>query len=92
MTRTYPYVFSLAAQDVHEMMSNYSTWLSEDGSVPKLYIHAEPGTLSGWIQRTVSGWPNLRTVTAKGRHYVHEDDPDTIGKHVVEFLKEIYKS
>ena len=73
------------------MVSSYSEWLSQDTAIPKLYIHAEPGSFSGWIQSTISGWPNLRQVSAKGRHYVQEDDPETIGKNVAEFLKEIYQ-
>ena len=73
------------------MMSEYSAWLGSDPAVPKLYVHAEPGTLAPWIQRTVSSWPNLRTATARGLHFLQEDDPDTIGKHVQGFIQELYQ-
>ena len=69
------------------MVTNYNQWLREDAVIPKLYIHAEPGTFSPGIKRTVSSWPNVRWVTAKGRHFAQEDDPDTIGKHVIQFVQ-----
>ena len=70
-------------------MTNHNQWLQNDTVIPKLYINVEPGFYSRppWIKNTVSSWPNLRTVTAKGFHYAMEDDPDTIGKHVADFVQ-----
>ena len=69
------------------MVTNYNRWLREDAVVPKLYIDAEPGFFSQGIRRTISSWPNVRKVKAKGLHFLQEDDPDTIGKAVAEFVQ-----
>ena len=77
----------LCLQDVNEMVTNYNLWLREDAVVPKLYIDGDPGFFSAGIRRTVSSWPNVRRVKAKGLHFLQEDDPHTIGKHVAQFVQ-----
>ncbi len=69
------------------MVSDYNHWLRTDPRVPKLYLDPEPGFFAAGVRRTVSSWPNTRKVKCKGLHFVQEDDPDTIGKAVANFVQ-----
>ncbi len=69
------------------MVTDYNHWLRTDPRVPKLYLDPEPGFFAAGIRRTVSSWPNTRKVKCKGLHFVQEDDPDTIGKAVANFVQ-----
>jgi haloalkane dehalogenase len=65
--------------DVHDIVSNYSRWLSEC-DVPKLFINAEPGAILGGSQREFCRrWKNQTEVTVPGNHFLQEDSPDEIG-------------
>ncbi len=76
-------------QDVHDMVESYNKWLSEDATVPKLHIDPQPGFFAPWIRKAVAEWPNMRTVEAKGLHFLQEDSPEVIGKAVAEFIQKI---
>jgi len=64
----------------------YSDWLSGSDDLPKLYVHAEPGFFSDAIKERTRDWPNQRTVTVKGIHFIQEDSPDEIGEAIRDFL------
>ena len=74
-------------QDVVDLVDNYSKWLSQSTDLPKLQINAEPGILSPRIVGATKGWPNLRSATVKGLHFIQEDSPDEIGQYVAEFVR-----
>lgn len=65
--------------DVHEIVKDYSKWLSTS-EVPKLFVNADPGFLLGDRAREfVRTWPNQTEVTVPGLHFIQEDSPDEIG-------------
>ena len=72
-----------------EIATNYNKWLAQSTDLPKLHIHAEPGSFAPWIAKVIKDWPNLRSVSAKGLHFLQEDSPDEIGKYVAEFVRGI---
>lgn len=67
-------------------MQHYVDWLSQDHSIPKLYVDADPGQLAIQIRRVVKDWPNMQTERVKGLHFLQEDSPDEIGKCIRKFL------
>ena len=76
--------------DVHEIVSAYSSWLSTDASLPKLFVNAEPGIILTGLQREFCRtWPNQEEVTVKGLHFVQEDSPHEIGKATAAFVKRV---
>ncbi|MEM7332478.1 MAG: haloalkane dehalogenase [Chloroflexota bacterium] len=76
--------------DVHQFVTNYSEWLSNDISLPKLFVNAEPGIILTGAQREYCrAWPNQEEITVKGLHFVQEDSPHEIGKATAEFAKRL---
>lgn len=72
--------------DTHEIVSNYSQWLTQAG-VPKLFINAEPGTILIGAQRDFCRtWSNQTEVTVKGIHFIQEDSADEIGEATAAFV------
>ena len=56
-------------------------------SIPKLFINAEPGFLLVGTQRDeVRSWTNIKEVTVEGNHFIQEDSPDDITRHIKDFL------
>ncbi len=79
--------------DVHQFVSDYAVWLSEDASLPKLFINAKPGIILTGAQREFCrAWPNQEEITVKGLHFVQEDSPHEIGKATAEFAKKLRSS
>ena len=74
-------------QDVIDVTVNYNKWLTQSTDLPKLYINADPGLISADIAEAIKGWPNLRSVTVKGLHFLQEDSPDEIGQYLAEFVR-----
>lgn len=69
------------------MVSDYSKWLVSDPKVKKLFLKAEPGqTVSQSEIEFVRTWTNVKEVPIKGRHFVQEDDPITIGDAIARWL------
>ena len=55
--------------------------------IPKLFINADPGFLLVGEQRNrVRQWQNLIEVTVKGNHFIQEDSPKEITRHIKEFI------
>ena len=71
-----------------KITDDYSKWLSTSADVPKLFIDASPGFFSPHIRELTKSWPNQRSVTVKGLHFLQEDSPAEIGSAIKEFLVE----
>ncbi|XP_033633173.1 coelenterazine h 2-monooxygenase-like [Asterias rubens] len=76
-------------QDVVAVINAYSDWLKTTSTIPKLYIDAEPGFFSPSIRIGCATWPNQKTISVKGLHFLQEDSPDDIGKAIKTFLKDV---
>lgn len=78
--------------DVTKIVSDYGQWLSQDESIPKLLINADPGMiLNGKPLEFARSWPNQDEVTVKGLHFVQEDSPHEIGKALSAFVSRLRK-
>ncbi|MGY3484767.1 haloalkane dehalogenase [Bradyrhizobium sp. USDA 4011] len=74
--------------DVHQVMSAYSSWMSEN-NLPKLFINAEPGRIVfGSAREFCRSWKNQTEVTVAGIHYIQEDSSPQIGKAIATWLSE----
>ncbi|MGI9250546.1 MAG: haloalkane dehalogenase [Pseudohongiellaceae bacterium] len=68
--------------DVVELVQAYADWLTT-AEVPKLFINADPGAiLIGRQREFCRSWPHQEEVTVRGNHFLQEDSPDEIGKHI----------
>jgi haloalkane dehalogenase len=76
-------------QDVVEIVTTYSEWLSKS-DIPKLFINAEPGAiLTGKARDFCRTWSNQEEVTVKGKHFIQEDSPNEIGQSIAKFIHRI---
>src|SRR5579875_438237 len=74
--------------DVAAIVSEYSQWLSQDATIPKLFVNAEPGSILIGRQRDFCRkWPNQREVTVAGAHFVQEDSPHQVGEAIAEWYR-----
>jgi len=64
-----------------EIVRSSAAWLAAS-TVPKLFINAEPGTISGDERAFCRSFPNQTEVTVRGLHFIQEDSPDEIGEAV----------
>jgi haloalkane dehalogenase len=71
--------------DVTEIENSYSEWLARS-SVPKLFVNADPGAMTGSLLNFVRTWPAQREVTVRGLHFMQEDSPHEIGQAIAEWL------
>jgi haloalkane dehalogenase len=74
--------------DVVEIVRANGKWLSES-AVPKLFINAEPGTISDDEQEFSRSWPNTTEVKVRGLHFIQEDSPDEIGRALADWSKSL---
>lgn len=79
--------------NIYRMITSYSEkfFISD---VPKLLIHAEPGTLitSKTVKWCKNHVRNLRIVNVgKGKHFIQEDHPEAIGKAIEAWYVETEK-
>ena len=70
--------------DVVEIVNSYAAWLAAS-PVPKLFVNAEPGTISMDEREFCRGFPNQTEVTVRGLHFIQEDSPDEIGEAVAKW-------
>ncbi|XP_019625274.1 PREDICTED: renilla-luciferin 2-monooxygenase-like isoform X1 [Branchiostoma belcheri] len=82
-------VVSDGPQDVVEIVQGYREWLKATDDIPKLYVHAKPGFFSSANKKVSEEWPNVKTVTVKGLHFIQEDSPQEIGEAIAEFVKDM---
>jgi haloalkane dehalogenase len=71
--------------DVAAIMGAYAEWLP-GSAVPKLFVHAEPGTLAESALAFCRSWRNQTEVTVRGHHTPQEDSPDQIGRAIADWL------
>jgi haloalkane dehalogenase len=74
--------------DVAEIVTAYGTWLS-NSSLPKLFIHSEPGTMPPNALKFCRAWPAQSEITVQGRHYPQEDAPSEVGSALAAWLQHI---
>lgn len=75
--------------DVVQVVDSYARWMS-GSTIPKLFIDAEPaGFLIGPQREFCRSWPNQRTATVQGAHFLPEDAPDAIGKAMARFVADV---
>ena len=89
-TLTWPRQIPIGGEpkDVHEIVDAYSKWLQTSGSLPKLFINADPGiVLIGPQREFARQLPNQEEITVKGLHFIQEDSPGEIGQAVAHFVK-----
>ena len=67
--------------DVAQIVGSYAKWLAAS-TVPKLFIHADPGTISDDERSFCRSWPSQAEVTVRGLHFIQEDSPDEIGQAI----------
>ena len=87
-TLTWPREIPIAGEpkSIVAISSAYAEFMS-NSPIPKLFINADPGSILVGAQREKARlWPNQTEVTVKGGHFIQETSPDTIGRHIRNFL------
>jgi haloalkane dehalogenase len=77
--------------DVVGIVSSYGAWLAAS-AIPKLFVNAEPGTISAEERKFCRSWPNQTEATVRGLHFIQEDSPDEIGEALANWYTAIYRS
>lgn len=72
--------------DVTEIVTTYGAWLAHS-SIPKLFIHTDPGTMSPNALAVCRAWPAQSEVSVRGLHYPQEDSPDEVGQALATWLQ-----
>ena len=76
--------------DVAAIVNDYAHWLSNDSTLPKLFVNADPGSiLIGRQREYCRTWPNQREVTVPGAHFVQEDSPHQIGEAIADWYRSL---
>jgi haloalkane dehalogenase len=83
-TLTWPRQLPIAGEpaDVVEIVRSCAAWLAVS-PVPKLFINAEPGTISVEERAFYRSLPHQTEVSVRGLHFIQEDSPDEIGEALV---------
>ena len=83
---TWPRQLPIAGEpaDIVEIVRENGAWLTTN-PVPKLFINADPGTLSVEEREFCRSWPNTREATVRGLHFIQEDSPDEIGEALADW-------
>jgi len=75
--------------DVVKVVDSYGRWLAQC-PIPKLFIDAEPaGFLIGGQREFCRAWPNQRTTTVSGAHFLPEDAPAEVGAATARFVADV---
>ena len=72
--------------EVAAIMEAYLEWLPTS-TVPKLFVKADPGTLSPSVLEFCRTWQAQTEVSVRGHHVPQEDSPGLIGFAVAEWLR-----
>jgi haloalkane dehalogenase len=72
--------------DVTEIVRIYGAWLSHS-SIPKCFIHTDPGTMSPSALAVCRAWPAQSEISVRGLHYPQEDSPDELGQALVNWVQ-----
>jgi len=80
-TLSWPRQLPIAGEpaDVVEIVKSCAAWLASS-PVPKLFVNAEPGTISVEEREFYRSLPNQTEVSVRGLHFIQEDSPDEIGE------------
>jgi haloalkane dehalogenase len=65
--------------DVVDIVRANGAWLAAT-PIPKLFVRADPGTISQDEIRLCRSWPNTTEVVVRGLHFIQDDSPVEIGK------------
>jgi haloalkane dehalogenase len=89
-TLTWPRQLPIAGEpaDVVEIVRSSAAWLAAS-PVPKLFVNAEPGTISLNEREFCRSFPNQTEVSVRGLHFIQEDSPDEIGEVVAEWYSSL---
>jgi haloalkane dehalogenase len=71
--------------DVCQTVAAYGRWLAAS-PVRKLFINADPGTLSAQELAFCRSWPNQAEVAVPGLHFLQEDSPHEIGQSLARWF------
>lgn len=74
--------------EVVKIVTASGEWLSHS-PVPKLLIHANPGTKQPHLLERYRAWPALTEVSVRGHHTPQEDSPDEIGQAIADWLQHL---
>jgi len=74
--------------EVVEIVRSNAAWLLES-LVPKLFVNAEPGTVSRDEREFCRRVPNQTEVSVHGLHFIQEDSPDKIGEAVAKWYNSL---
>mmetsp|Transcript_13326 Transcript_13326/g.27203 ORF Transcript_13326/g.27203 Transcript_13326/m.27203 type:complete len:371 (-) Transcript_13326:39-1151(-) len=76
--------------DVVRIMDVGRDWLvnGEGRDKPKLFISVLPGTMTEEDRGFMRGLKECKTVELKGKHMITEDDPEGVGREIVDWFKE----
>ena len=89
-TLTWPRQIPIGGEpaEVHAIVEAYGKWLSENESLPKLFINADPGSmLVGPMREFCRSWPYQEEITVPGIHFIQEDSGPEVGKAVLQFIE-----
>jgi haloalkane dehalogenase len=78
-------------EDNTEIVQRYYEKLKQS-NIPKLFLWAKPGAiiLEKEAHKIIREFKNLKDVhVGKGKHYLQEDQPDAIGKAIVEWFQNL---
>jgi haloalkane dehalogenase len=89
-TLTWPQQLPIEGEpaEVVEIVRSNGAWLTAS-PIPKLFINAEPGTISKDEREFCRSWPNTTEVTVRGLHFIQEDSPDEIGEALAQWYSSI---
>lgn len=90
-TLTFPQQIPLDGSplEVKEVVTEFGNWMQKS-TVPKLWIHADPGAVENdSVRKFCRTWPNQTEITVKGKHFLQEDSPEEIGNAIAEFVKKL---
>ena len=89
-TLSWPRQLPIAGEpaDVVEIVGSYAAWLATS-PVPKLFVNAEPGTISLDERAFCRGFPHQTEVSVRGLHFIQEDSPDEIGEAVARWYNSL---
>ncbi len=90
-TLTWPRQLPIGGEpaDVCQIVASYGRWLAAS-PIPKLFINADPGTISADERAFCRSWPNQAEVTVPGLHFLQEDSPGQIGQALARWYASLH--
>lgn len=89
-TLTWPRELPLGGEpkETYAIVRQYSDWLANDATIPKLFVRVVPGALLSRpeVLTFVRGFKNQSEVTVYGPHFVQEVSPAAIGRALAKWI------